>query len=92
MNQYAAQARMHWQNHLPNRYRQIAKPDEFFTDMGEQIAQQIQELSMALAGPDPERETYLDKLGRLNNARLSAEGQVLREMLPDPETDLSPTR
>ncbi|MGI5213871.1 hypothetical protein [Plantactinospora sp. CA-290183] len=92
MNQYAAQAKSHWRNHLPNRYRQIANPDEVFTELGEQIAQRIEDLSRALAGPDPEQETYLDKLGRLNNARLSAEGQVLREMLPDPETDLSPTR
>lgn len=92
MNQYAAQARSHWKKHLPNRYRQIGNLDEFFTDLGEQIAQQIEDLSRTLAGPDPEQETYLDKLGRLNNARLRAEGQVLREMLPDPETDLSPTR
>ncbi|WP_238323877.1 hypothetical protein [Salinispora pacifica] len=92
MNQYAAQAMSHWRSHLPNRYRQIEDPDEFFTELGEQIAQQIEELSRTLAGPDPEQETYLSKVGRLNNARLSAEGQVLREMLPDPATDLSPTR
>lgn len=92
MNQYAAQAMSHWRSHLPNRYRQIEDPDEFFTELGEQIAQQIEDLSSTLAGPDPEQETYLSKVGRLNNARLSAEGQVLREMLPDPATDLSPTR
>ncbi|MDG4784935.1 hypothetical protein O7626_03135 [Micromonospora sp. WMMD1102] len=92
MNQYAAQAQTHWKKYLPNRYQQIGNPDEFFTALGEQIAQQIEDLSRTLAGPDPEQETYLDKLGRLNNARLRAEGQVLREMLPDPETDLSPTR
>ncbi|NIL64879.1 hypothetical protein HCB39_28075 [Salinispora arenicola] len=81
----------HWRSHLPNRYRQIEDPDEFFTELGEQIAQQIEDLSRTLAGPDPVQETYLRKVGRLNNARLSAEGQVLREMLPDPATDLSPT-
>lgn len=92
MNQYAAQARRHWQTHLPQRYRQIEDPETFFTELGEQIAEQIQQTAAAIAGPDPQGETYLDKVGRLNMARLQAEGQVLREMLPDPQTDLRPTR
>ncbi len=92
MNQYGAQARRHWQTHLPNRYRQIPDPETYFTNLGEEIAQQIQDVARTMAGPDPANETYLDKVGRLNMARLSAEDQVLREMLPAPETDLSPTR
>jgi hypothetical protein len=89
MNQYAAQARRHWQTHLPERYRQIEDPDKYFTEMGEQIAQQIQDTARAIAGPDPEQETYLAKVGRLNMARLTAEDQTLREMLPEPETAAS---
>ncbi|MFK3984484.1 hypothetical protein ACI2K4_29435 [Micromonospora sp. NPDC050397] len=92
MNPYGARARRHWQSHLPNRYREIENPDQFFTELGEQIGQQIEELTRTLAGQDPEQETYLDKVGRLNMAQSTAEGQVLREMLPAPETDLSPTR
>ncbi|MEJ3743141.1 hypothetical protein WEI85_07630 [Actinomycetes bacterium KLBMP 9797] len=91
MNQYGAQARRHWQTHLPRRYAQIEDPETYFTDLGEQIAQQIQDKARAIAGPDPEQETYLDKVGRLNMARLTAESDVLRETLPEPEIDLSPT-
>ena len=89
MNQYAAQARRHWQTHLPQRYRQLEDPDTFFTDLGEAIAQQIQDTARTIAGPDPDQETYLDKVGRLNMARLSAEDQVMRETLPEPETAAS---
>ena len=90
MNQYGSQAHRHWQTHLPNRYQQIEDPQTFFTDLGEQIAEQVQDKARAIAGPDPERETYLEKVGRLNMARQTAESDVLREVLP--ETDLSPTR
>jgi hypothetical protein len=89
MNQYGAQARRHWKTHLPDRYSQIPDPETFFAELGDQIAELIQATAMAIAGPDPTRETYLQKVGRLNMARLSAEEQVLREMLPNPESDLT---
>ena len=84
MNPYGAQARQHWQTHLPDRFAQIQDSETFFTDLGEQIEQQIQQEATALAGPDPADETYLDKVGRLNTARATAESKVLREMLPAP--------
>src|SRR4051794_38917151 len=85
MNPYGAQARSHWQTHLPERFAQIEDPETFFNDLGEQIEQQINELVPTLAGPDQPQERYLDKAGRLNMARLNAESQVLREMLPAPQ-------
>ena len=35
MNPYGAQARQHWQTHLPERFAQIQDPETFFTDLGE---------------------------------------------------------
>lgn len=90
MNPYGAQARRHWQTHLPDRFAQIQDPETFFTDLGEQIEQQIQDLAAALAGPDPEQESYLSKVGRLNMARQNAESQILREMLPAPADETTP--
>jgi hypothetical protein len=82
MNQYGWRAQRYWQEYLPERFAQIDNPEEFFTDLGEQMAQQVDELAFALAGPDLPGEGYLEKVGRLNMARLSAEEQVTREMLP----------
>jgi hypothetical protein len=80
MNHYGRTAQMHWRQWLPTRYSRITDPETFFTALGEEIEQEVQALSLALAGNDPPNETYLEKLGRLNMARLNAESQVLREM------------
>lgn len=89
MNQYGRRTQQHWQQHLPTQYSQIADPEQFFETLGETIAQQIDALAEDLAGPDPADETYMQKLGRLNMARLNAEDQVMRETLPEPEITTS---
>jgi len=99
MNKYAHMAMTHWQKHLPDRFQAIPESDRtsFFTDLGEQAADQIAELQMRLAGPDPEGEGYLEKVGRLNAARQQAEEIVLAELIlpapthdPDEEDDSLP--
>jgi hypothetical protein len=86
MNQYAVIAQAHWKQWLPNRYRQIQDPDSFFSALGEDIQDRVEELSYAIAGDDPPNETYLQKLGRLNMARRDAESQALKELaLLEPE-------
>jgi hypothetical protein len=88
MNQYGALAERHWRQWLPNRCRTIADPHSFFSTLGEEVAQEIEDLSLQLAGDDPPGEDYLAKLGRLNMARLRAEETVLRErVLLPPETE-----
>jgi hypothetical protein len=82
MNQYGRRALNYWRNDLPNRYAQIPDPQTFFTDLGEQMATQVDQLTQAIAGPDPPGETFMDKLGRINTARAEAEEQVIRETLP----------
>ena len=88
MNKYAHMAIRHWQTFLPDRFQAIPESDRtrFFTELGEQAAVEIEELQMQLAGADPVGEGYLEKVGRLNAARMQAEEIVLRELiLPAPE-------
>lgn len=88
MNQYGSIAKKHWQKWLPTSYRQLDDPDSFFSDLGEQIAERVEELSTVLAGDDPPGEQYLEKLGRLNMARQNAESQALQELaLLPPEAE-----
>jgi len=87
MNRYATTARRHWERWLPQRFQSIPNPTEFFADLGEQVASQIEDLEAELAGEDPPGESYLAKVGRLNNARQRAEEFVLREQVllaPEP--------
>jgi hypothetical protein len=95
MNHYGAQARKHWQEYLPQRYATLSDPSSYFSTLGEQAATQIEHRTRELAGPDQPGEGYLDKVGRLNNAKMRAEEEILPELIliapesddPDPDSD-----
>jgi hypothetical protein len=70
MNKYGQRAMRHWKATDPERYWTIADPQTFLGELGEQAETQIQELAARLAGPDQPGEEYLQKVGRLNMARL----------------------
>lgn len=93
MNHYGAMARRHWARWLPERYAAISDPDSFFLNLGEEAASQIADLAADLAGSDPPGEGYLEKVGRLNMARLQAEEIVLPELIllsPEPAAEEDP--
>ena len=83
MNKYGRMAIRHWEKTDPDRFQQIPESDRetFFTELGEQAEMEIQQLQDQLAGPDPAGESYLEKVGRLNMARLQAEERVLAELI-----------
>ncbi|AOY74236.1 hypothetical protein ARZXY2_4737 (plasmid) [Arthrobacter sp. ZXY-2] len=87
MNKYGRQAQEAWKAASPTQYSQIQNPEEFFTNLGEQAEEQVDELQIKLAGPDPQGEGYLEKVGRLNAARGQAEEIVRYELLSPPETE-----
>lgn len=89
MNKYGKLAKGHWEQTDPARYHAIADPTTFFSELGEQAETQIQDLAMRLSGDDPPGEEYLQKVGRLNMARLQAEEVVLRELvwISEPQTE-----
>lgn len=81
MNKYGRMAMRHWAEHAPTRYRAIEDPETFFAHLGDQASEQILNLEAQLAGPDPADETYLGKVGRLNEARRRAEEIVLTDLV-----------
>lgn len=87
MNKYGRQAQEAWKTASPTQYSQIQNPDEFFTKLGEQAQEQMDQLQIKIAGPDPKGEGYLEKVGRLNAARNQAEEIVRYELLSPPETE-----
>jgi len=97
MNRYGDMAISHWQRTDPARFQAIPESERvaFFTELGERAESEIRALADAIAGSDRPGETYLQKVGRLNQARLDAESEVLREMIlipdpNDPEIDETP--
>ena len=87
MNKYGAQAMRHWKQWCPNRYSQIPNPTEFFSTLGEQVQDEIGQMEMAIAGDDKPGETFLEKVGRLNMARMQAEEMILPENVLIPPED-----
>jgi hypothetical protein len=71
----------HWQDTQPAQVRDLANPETFFTQLGEDLEQAIEDLARSLAGNPPPTETYLQRVQRLTMARFDAESQVLRRML-----------
>jgi hypothetical protein len=97
MNRYGSMAMRHWQRTDPARFQAIPESERvtFFTELGERAESEIQALADAVAGSDRPGETYLQKVGRLNQARFDAESEILREMIlipdpNDPEIDETP--
>ena len=89
MNVYGRRAMEHWRRWLPARYATIQDPEAFFSTLGLQAESQVLDLAEQLEGPDLPGEGYLEKVGRLNMARMQAEELVLREVIllePEPET------
>jgi hypothetical protein len=90
MNQYAAMAERHWRRWLPSRVAAMEDPTSFFSALGEEVAEEIEDLTMDLAGDDPPGESFTEKVGRLNMARLRAEEMVLPEKVllpPEPAAE-----
>lgn len=88
MTHYQTLARQHWTRYAPSRVTAIPNPAEFFQTLGQEVHQQVTALTAELAGQGPPEETYLEKVGRLNAARLQAEELVLQELvwITSPET------
>jgi hypothetical protein len=92
MNKHGRLAISHRQETHPDRYQQIPDPDTFSQELGERAQSEIQQLQDAIAGPDAQGESYLEKVGRLNMARLQAEEQILAEivLIPGPQLGSRP--
>ena len=78
---YGRRAMEHWRRWLPARFATIQDPEAFFSTLGLQAESQVLDLAEQLEGPDLPGEGYLEKVGRLNMARMQAEELVLREVI-----------
>lgn len=87
MNRFGRLAQDRWQGMAPTAYAQIDDPNRHFSTLGEQAEAAWIELSDDLAGPDVPGETYLEKVGRLNNARKRAEEVIQADWLTPPLQD-----
>lgn len=81
MNQYGTQLQEQWELLDPAQTQAVGT--DFFRTQGELAQAQIEDLTLRLAGPDLPGETYLEKVGRINNAKTRAVEIVMAD-LPRP--------
>lgn len=91
MNKYGTLAQQMWQQLAPSALAAIEDPNRHFSTLGEEALEQVTSLTIELQGSDLPGETYFQKVGRIENAKLRAEEIVQEELLiPPPEIrDLS---
>jgi hypothetical protein len=92
MNQYGQRAQTYYQTYLPSRLAQIPDPRAFFETLGQEIAEQVGQVSSELAAEDRQPgETFTQALGREKNARARAEELVMQDLVyglePEPGTE-----
>ncbi|MEZ0070070.1 hypothetical protein ABIA32_006122 [Streptacidiphilus sp. MAP12-20] len=93
MNRYGREARAYWRRWLPQRYAALPDPITFFTNLGEQVEQQVGDLwdSLVVTDQVPADETHEQRVGRLGLLKATAEYEVLAELVrlpPEPGAGL----
>ncbi|GAA5226953.1 TnpV protein [Paeniglutamicibacter antarcticus] len=87
MNSYGKFAQNAWKTLSPSKYELIVDPEAWFTSLGKEAENSVDSLQVQIAGHDTPGETYLQKVGRLNNAKMQAEEIVRAEILTPPPED-----
>lgn len=105
VNHYGKTAQNHWAQHAPEQLQAIKDPERFFTELGEEIAGQISELTAQLeTSPSLRVETkgslgenggsYIDQVASKMTARRIAQEVVMHQMvwIHDPSLSLPEAR
>jgi hypothetical protein len=88
MNHYGAMAQQHWQKVRAEEYALIEDPERFFSELGEQVAEMVQQRMDQLLETQPRAEGFVAELARQQTARGTAEDETLRTMVfTDPGSD-----
>ena len=81
MNTYGRQARQHMRRYLPERFATIPDPENYFRELGEQVAEQIRAVEQTLRSAASPGEAWIDTVGKAKMARMMATEQVMAEMV-----------
>jgi hypothetical protein len=80
----------HWKQWRPRMLAGIEDPQTFFSTLGQETEQEIDDLAHQIAGPDRPGETTMQKTARLREARISAESDLLPLRITVPPEDEDP--
>jgi len=81
LDRYARMAHDHMRTYLPGRFSQIDDPEAYFTDLGAQVSDQVEEMWAAMTAQAPPEEGFLERAGRFNRSWMAAEEVVLADLV-----------
>lgn len=84
MGRFEQAARQAWQELAPTAVAEMADPNQFFRELEKEAEAAWTELAAQLAGPDSPGETYFQRVGRLEAAKLQALEMVLADWCRPP--------
>lgn len=89
MNKYGLTAQEHWKNHAPSRYASLENPEQFFEELGESVATQVDATASTLERQLPPDLPYLERVGQMNAIRRQAEETAMTDLVYSVETEPS---
>jgi hypothetical protein len=81
MNRYGQRLRDHLRASDPDTYRALADPDRYFTDLGNRVAETVNQFEAELLSQLPRSTEWVERHGQANMARLRAEELALAPLL-----------
>ena len=89
MNKYGLMAQDHWRRHAPSRFAALEDPEQYFEELGETAAAQIEQVTLTLERSLPVDLEYLDRVAQLQAIRKQAEEAVLSDLVYSVEPEAS---
>lgn len=77
MNRYGKRLEMHYRTHRAVDLEQLSAPQEFFSRLGLEIAERVDERADQIAGTMSPTASFVDRMGLLGEARFTAESEVM---------------
>lgn len=87
MNRYGKMARDHWMRYAPTRYAALEDPEDYFTQVGESIAAQVEQVTAQLQANLPVDLSYLEKVGQLKAIQRQAEEVAITDQVYSVEVE-----
>ncbi|RRD49982.1 hypothetical protein [Arachnia propionica] len=81
LDRYGLRALEHWRHHAPPGQRDVADPRRFFAELGERLANRIEELATPEEAALPATLPPLERIGQISRIRRRAEELALTEQL-----------
>ena len=79
---YARTARRYWETYLPSQVAELTDPTAFFLDLGEQVAEQVEQTTSELLRPQAGREvTSAARVGEILAAKRQAEELAMSDLV-----------